>query len=136
MSLAASFVISCGMAGALSLAASGGSASRVEDATSGLDVELTDSGGSGSLILDGEEGTDVGVAAAADWLKRITVQARSLRPSTRPSVRIETDGGFFGKMRAPRTNMSAVTAMGPFAAFEDGPARSGGLVWGRAWNGR
>ena len=54
----------------LSLAVSGGSASGVEVATSGVEVEVTDIGGSGSLILDGEEGTDFGVAAGAGWLNR------------------------------------------------------------------
>jgi hypothetical protein len=51
---------------------SGASSSPVcvrSGAVSGVE-ELTDIGGSSSRGLEGEEGTDIGVAAAADWLKR------------------------------------------------------------------
>ena len=77
LSLAASGVASAEVSSACGSSTSGsgagasdGSASGVEDATSGVEVELTDSGVWGSLILDGEEGTDAGVPTAPVWLNR------------------------------------------------------------------
>jgi hypothetical protein len=57
-------------AGSVSFAGSCNDASGVEEATSGVEVGLTDIGGSTSRILDAGEITDVGVLSLLAWLRR------------------------------------------------------------------